>query len=72
MGDRVGHGRAADRRSSPPARWRIALAVLAAVIGVGALTLRGGAPVGHFRSGAAADRFARAYDAAMADCRRRT
>lgn len=47
-------------------RW-IALSALLVVVSVGLLAFGGGPPVGHFRSGAAKDRFARAYDAAMAD-----
>ena len=46
---------------------RIAVIVLAGVGLIGVVVSTGGAPVGHFRSGADKDRFTRAYDAAMAD-----
>jgi pimeloyl-ACP methyl ester carboxylesterase len=46
-------------------RWGL-WAVLA-VLAVGSLTCLQGAPIGHFRSGEALDRFTRAYTRAMAD-----
>jgi pimeloyl-ACP methyl ester carboxylesterase len=48
-------------------RVLVAVAAVAAAIGVVWLALRDTSPVGHFTSAAAKDRFARAYERAMAD-----
>jgi pimeloyl-ACP methyl ester carboxylesterase len=58
------------RSNRPPRRTRrlvLGAAALAAVSLVAGLVLRGEAPVGHFVSAAAQDRFRAAYDRALAD-----